>query len=195
VQAHINLISLYGRTGRIEQAQEHYQTAIKLNPNMAQAYYDYGVLLFGQGKRQEAEQAFRHALEINPYYADAHNNLGGLLEMQRRLDSALQEFEKAIAERPNYRLAHFHLGRVLVNQGKYDEAIQHFLKTLAPEDESTPTYLYALGATYARAGDRASALLYIRKAREKAAARGQTRLLASIDQDLRTLEQGDTPRP
>ena len=83
--------------------------------------------------------------------------------------------------------AHFHLGRILANQAEYDEAIQHFLKTLAPEDESTPRYLYALAATYARAGNSGEALKYTRTAREQAAARGQAELLASIERDFPAL--------
>lgn len=189
VTAHVNLIALYGRLGRPEKAEEHYRAAVSLNPNQfANIHYYYGVLLLGQGKYQEAEQAFRQALQVNPFYAEAHNNLGALLERQGRLEEALREFRKASENRPDFRLAHFHIGRILANQKKYNEAIEHFLKTLTPEDESTPTYLYALAATYARAGDGESALSYYRRAREQAVARGQTQLLTGIDRDLRILE-------
>ena len=63
------------------------------------------------------------------------------------------------------------------------------MKTLTPEDENTPRYLYALAAAYARSGDREKALNFARKAREQAAARGQTRLLTTIEKDIRALEQ------
>jgi len=192
VQAHINLISLYGRLGQYDQAAEHYRAALDLDRNQADIHYNYGVLLLKQSKRQDAERAFQQALQINPYYAEAHNNLGSLYEQQGRLDEAFQQFTEAVENRPNYRVAHFHMGRILANQGKYDEAIQHFLKTLRPEDENTPRYLHALAATYARAGNLLEALRYARTAREQAAARGQTELLASIDKDLRTLEKAVT---
>ena len=100
-----------------------------------------------QGNLQLAEQAFRRALQANPVDAEAYNNLGVVLERQGKLDEALQCFEKAIERRPNYRLAHFHIGRILVNRREYTEAIEHFKKTLTPEDDYTPTYLYALAAT------------------------------------------------
>ncbi len=108
------------------------------------------------------------------------------------MEAALREFQDAVQNRPNYRLAHFHIGRILANQEKYDEAISHFMKTLVPADEETPRYLYALGATYARAGDISSALRYARAAREEAASRGQTQLLTSIERDLRELEKAVT---
>ena len=192
VQAHINLIALYGRLGRYEEAANHYRAALALDPRQADLHYNYGVLLLKQGKQQEAESAFEQTLQINPYYVEAHNNLGSIYEKQNRLKEAFQEFGEAVENRPGDRVAHFHLGRLLANAGRYDEAIQHLLKTLVPEDENTPRYLYALGATYARAGNVADALKYIRTARAQAAARGQTELLTSIDRDLRTLEQAAT---
>lgn len=192
VQAHINLISLYGRLGRYEEASNHYRAALALDPRQADLHYNYGVLLLKQGQPEEAESAFEQTLKINPHYVEAHNNLGAIYEQQNRLKEAFQEFGEAVDNRPGDRVAHFHMGRLLANAGRYDEAIQHLLKTLLPEDENTPRYLYALGATYARAGNVADALKYTRTARAQAAARGQTDLLTSIDRDLRTLEQAAT---
>jgi tetratricopeptide (TPR) repeat protein len=192
VLAHVNLIALYGRIGKIEKAEEHYRAAISLNPGQfASAYYHYGVLQFGQGKYPEAEKAFRQALEVNSYHAEAHHNLGVTLEVRGQLAEAALEYRKALETQPDHRLANFHLARILVSQGRFEEAIQHFLKTLAPEDESAPTYLYALAATYARAGDRATALTYYRRAQQDATARGQTQLVKSIERDLRVLEQNN----
>jgi tetratricopeptide (TPR) repeat protein len=189
VQAHIKLIALYGRLGQYDRAAAHYRAALDLDRNQADAHYNYGVLRLKEGKRRDAEQAFQQALLINPYYAEAHNNLGSLYQQQGRLDEALQQFTEAIQDRPNYQLAHFHMGRILANQGKYDAAIQHLLKTLLPEDENTPRYLYALAATYARAGDLPMAIKYARAAREQAVTRGQAQLLTRIDRDLEALER------
>jgi tetratricopeptide (TPR) repeat protein len=188
VQAHINLISLYGRTGDEEAAKQHFETAIKLSPGRADAWYDFGVLLFSEQKYDQAEQAFRRALAINPNHAEAHNNLGAIDELERRPQEAESEFRVAIADRPDYPLARFHLARVLVNQQKYEEAIQQLLRALQPEDENTPTYTYALAAAYARSGNREQALHYYRQAHDRAVAHGQSQLLASIDRELNMLD-------
>lgn len=189
VQANINLISLYARQGKPERAEQHFLAAVRLNPRRADAYYNHGVLLIGQKKDSEAEQAFRQALALDPFYAEAHNNLGLLLERQGRLNEALAEYEAAIKNKPDYRLAHFHVATLLVREKKYDAAIAHLLETLVPEDDSTPRYLYALAITYGRKGDLKNALAYIHRARDQAAARGQSQLVASIDKDLGALEQ------
>lgn len=193
VQAHINLISLYARTGNTTAAEQEYEAAVRLDPNHADCYYDYGVLMFELHDDAKAEAAFRRAIEINPYYAEAHNNLGYLLARQGKRDDAMAEFRRAVADRPDYRLARFHIGQILVSRGKYQQAIQEFSKILAPDDSSTPAYLYALGATYARAGDMVHAAAWMRKAHEEAAARGQTQLAASIGRDLKSIERSSKP--
>ncbi len=190
VQAHINLISLYGRTGDRIQAKQQFDEAVRLAPGRSDAWYNYGVLLFGERNYDEAEEAFRRALLLNPGYAEARTNLGAIYELKGQLGAAAGEFRAAIAAQPNYPPARFHLGRILVNEQKYPEAIQQFLRALSPEDENTTVYLYALAATYARAGDRGRALEYFQKARDAAVARGQVQVLSSIDRDMRTLSAG-----
>ena len=189
-QAHANLISIYGRLGQPDKAEEHYRAAVALGPGLAEAHYDYGVLLVQQRRTREAAGAFERALAINPNYAAAHNNLGNMLEAEGRAAEAESHYRAAIANDPTYRLARFNLGRVLVAQQKPAEAVVELEKTLVPEDDETPRYLYALAAAWVRAGDRAKALQYGRQAQEKAAARGQTELAATIARDLRLLEPG-----
>jgi len=188
VQAHINLIKLYGEMGQFDKAEQHYRAAIQLDQGSAESLYNYGVLLLSVGKYERSEDAFRKAIDINPYYADAHNDLGYLLERKGLFSEAATEYQRSIDNKPSDRQAHFNLGRILVNQKKYQEGIRELEKTIEPEDEKSPRYLYALGAAFARSGDRLSALRYIRRAREEAAALGQADLLASIDRDLHALE-------
>ncbi len=79
-QAHLNLLTLYGKLGQAEKTRRHYETLVKLNPNLAESHYNFGVFLVSQEQFQQAADMFRKALEINPYHAEAHNNLAFLLE-------------------------------------------------------------------------------------------------------------------
>jgi len=191
--AHVNLIRLYGSLGRPEKAEEHYRAALALDPNLAEIHYNYGVLLTGQGKTAEAAGVFRRALELKPAYAEAQNNYAYLLMTSGKLEEAAQHYRAAIESKPDFRAAHFNLGRILVQQGRVVDAIEHFRQTLTPEDEETPRCTYALGAAYARVGNRAEALRYLQQAQEKATARGQTELTISIEKDLRRLTQPTSP--
>jgi len=187
-QAHINLIQLYGRAGQFEKAEKHYRDVVAINPNLADSHYNYGVLLAGQGRFAEAAQAFHRSLQINQFNAEAHHNYAVMIEREGRLDEAAGHYRRALENRPGHRQAHFHLGRILVNQGKLAEAIEHFHQTLTVEDEQTPRFTYALGATYVRAGEKQKGIQYLREALKRATALGQTQLVASIERDLRLLD-------
>ena len=63
------------RQGRIQEAIEHYVTALQLDPEYAEAYNNLGVALAKQGRFAEAIKQFSAALEIYPGYENARRNL------------------------------------------------------------------------------------------------------------------------
>jgi len=186
-QAHVNLISLYGRTRQPDKALEHYRAALALGSSLAEAHYNYGVLLAASGRFDEAATAFGKALEIDPFYAQAHNNVATLLARQGRLDDAAAHYRQALANDPQHRGARFNLGRLLAARGRPLEAIEHFRKVLLPEDDDTPRYMYELSNAYLAAGDVPKAGEYGEQALRRAKARGQSDLAASIVQSLRRI--------
>jgi tetratricopeptide (TPR) repeat protein len=111
------------------------------------------------------------------------------LEEKGQRAKAAAEFEKAIEIDPNLRLARFHLGRIYANQRRWAPAIEQFQRAVEVDDEATPTYLYALGATEARAGQPTTAAATLAGAHAKALARGQSTLAASIQRDLEKLKR------
>jgi tetratricopeptide (TPR) repeat protein len=188
VQAHINLISLYARSGQTAKAEAHYHAAVAVNPNLADSHFNYGIVLMGLARYADAAAAFQRSLERNPFQADAHYNYAIIIERDGKLDEAAAHYRQALANDPGHRLTHFHYARILVMQDKLSEAIEHLQQTITVDDEDTPRFLYALGATYARAGDRTKALQYLRAAQKRAEQRGQTEIAAAITRDLQRLE-------
>jgi len=187
--AHVNLIRIYGSLHQPARAEEHYRAGVALDPNLAELHYNHGVVLMDEGRNAEAAEAFRRAVELKPAYADAQNNYAYLLMTAGQLDEAALHYRAAIAAKPDLRAARFNLGRILVNQGQLAEAIEQLAQTVEPDDEEAPRCTYALGAAYARAGNRSEARKLMTEARDKARARGQADLVASIDKDLQRLAQ------
>ena len=186
-QAWVNLISLYARVQRPADAEQAFRRAIELAPNRADAYYNFGVLCFGLERWADARAAFERALSLDPQNAEAAHNLGAVVERTGDLARAQQLFERALALQPNHRLAHFHLGRIFANQRNYPRAIAEFQQTIEPLDERSPTYLYALAAVQARAGQKQPAYEMLQRARQEALRFGQQPLADSIERDLQAL--------
>jgi tetratricopeptide (TPR) repeat protein len=188
-QAHVNLISLYGRKGQIDSAQRHYKAALKLEGDHAGAHYNWGVLLAGERQLDEAADAFRRALEVSPFHPQAHNNLATLLAGQGKLDDAATHYRQAIANDPGHRVARFNLGRVLIALGRPREAAEQFERLLGPEDKDTPRFTYALATAWLAARDLPKARKYGEQALQAARRLGQTELAAKIEQDLERMNR------
>ena len=187
IEAHVNLVSLYGGLGRPEDVARHYNAAAERNPDRADLHYNYGVFQAERTRYPEGEKAFRRAIQADPSFAEAHSNLGQMLEAQRRMKEAEEQYRLAVQHRPTYRLAHFHLGRILFGRGETGEGLKHFLKTLTPEDAETPKYMLDVAVAYARAGDPANARRYALQARERASDLGQGEVVSISDQIIKKL--------
>lgn len=188
VQAHTNLVSLYGRAGNFAKAEEHYRAAIALGGDLGDAHYDYGVLLGQQEKWDLAADVYRKALALNPAHAQARNNLGQLLERQRQFEAAASEYRHALESQPAFRLARFNLGRMLIALGRNEEAVVELSKLTEPRDSETPRYLFALSAAHLRTGKKDEAIKWATEARQLALQYGQQELAAIIDRDLAKLK-------
>jgi len=58
-----------------DKSEEYYKKALKINPEYAEAYFNYGNLLITLGKHEEAIKQFEKALEIAPNFEAARSNL------------------------------------------------------------------------------------------------------------------------
>lgn len=194
VQAHVNLVAAHAALGDAARAEAAYQAAVALSPELPEAHYNLGVLRLAQGRSAEAAAAFTRALDGNPSYAAAHNNLGYLLAAEGRAADAESHLREALAADPEHRDAHFNLARLLLARRQGEQAVTHFLRASAVEDDKTPLYLYYLADAQARLGRYAEAEQAALGARQRAAARGQTALVARIDEDLERLRARMGPR-
>ena len=187
-QAHINLISLYGRTGQMDSAQRHYEAALNLQGDRGGAHYNWGVLLARERRVDEAVVAFRRALDVSPFHPQAHNNLATLLAQEGKLADAATHYRQAIANDPGYRVARLNLGRVLIALGRPREAAEQFERLLGPEDQDTPRVTHALATAWLAAGDLPKARKYAELALQTARRLDQTELAARIEQDLERMQ-------
>ena len=186
-QAHVNLISLYGRTRQWEKAEQHYAAAIALGFNLDEAHYNHGVLLGLQERWEAAAEAYRKAIAVNPQHAGAYNNLGQILEGERQIEAAATVYRQAVDAQPTFRLARFNLGRMLIALSRPDEAVLELEQLTEPRDGEAPRYLFALATAHVRAGHRDAGVKWATDAKALALAHGQVELAAAIERDLARL--------
>ena len=189
-QAHVNLISLYGRAGRGADAERHYRTALQLGSHVADAHYNFGVFLASTGRTTEALTAFRQAVAADPFHVSAHNNLGALLAATGRADGAETHFRQALASDPRHTSARFSLARLLTDSGRPAEAIEHLQKLLQSEAGDPPRYTFALARAWMAAGDGMKALEYAESAHRDAVRLGQADLAVTIQRTVDGLKAG-----
>jgi tetratricopeptide (TPR) repeat protein len=128
--AHYNLGLVRYRQGRLEEAGEQYDQALRLDPKLADAHNNLGALRFRQGRLEDALAEYDRALRLNPNLADAHSNLGLVRYRQGRLEDALAEYDRALRLNPNLADAHNNLGRMRYRQGRLEEALAEYVQAL-----------------------------------------------------------------
>lgn len=129
--AHQNLAAALAKQGRVEDSIDHFQTAIQLNPNMAETHNNLGLLLNTAGRVTEGILHFQKAIALKPSYAEAINNLGMALAQMNQMAQARDRFQEAITARPDYADAQYNFALALTALGKLDEAESHYRKAIS----------------------------------------------------------------
>jgi tetratricopeptide (TPR) repeat protein len=155
----------HSRAGRMDDAVAHYERALFLRPDHADAHNNLGSALLSQGKLDDATAHFERTLAIDPDHAAAHNNLGTVFRDEGRFSDAMAHYERAIAIRPDYTEAHFN--RAELTTFDHDHADLKALEALAAGENisanKAPFLHFALAKAYEDCGDYARAFEWLRK--------------------------------
>jgi protein O-mannosyl-transferase len=135
-RAQTNLGLALAECDRLDEAIVHYRIALEINPDFAEAHYDFARALFLSKQTDEAVVHYQAALAIKPDFAEARNNFGLVLRSCGRLDEAIDQFRMAVASKPDLAEAHNNLGLALARKGMLDEPIVQFRAALEikPDD-------------------------------------------------------------
>ena len=146
--AHNNLGLVYLNSGRLPQAIEQFEAALRAKPDYFFAHNGLGNALFLSGRAEEAIDHYQEALRLYPSYPEAHNGLANALLQSGHLAGARAECVKALKLNPNYVEAHCNLGLILDQEGHIPEAIEQFeiALSLHPTDARIQTILESLRA-------------------------------------------------
>jgi arylsulfatase A-like enzyme/Flp pilus assembly protein TadD len=119
------------RAGRASEAEASERTALELDPALAEAHNQLGILLAGRGRLEEALAEFRVTTSLDPTDARAWNNAANALRGRGRAEEARTAYERAAELAPRDPDPLNGLGTLAVQGGRADEAIGLFRRALA----------------------------------------------------------------
>ena len=138
-----------------EDAEIAVSRALGLKPDLAEAWFAKGFMLWTPSRRfphDQAIAAYRRALSLNPKYDEAHHQLALVLLHVGLLDEAKAHIDSALAINPLNSLARFRYGVIALYRSEYAEADRIFRSTQADLNPSLwgfqqATALFRLGRT------------------------------------------------
>lgn len=119
-----NMGDLLFRAGHYQQALEHLQAAVRLQPRLWQARLSLANTLVKLNWLDEAAPEYQAAIQLLPRLYEAHYNLAVVLISVGRPDEAIDEFWRAIELKPGFADSYRRLGVLLISQGRFKEGLQ-----------------------------------------------------------------------
>lgn len=119
------------QTNNPRQGEELFGKAIRINPDVAEAYNNRGNALKDLGRPDEAIADYDKAISLRPDYAEAYNNRGIVFKDLNRLDEAIASYDKAISLKPDNAEAHNNRGIALRDVRRLDEAMVSFDRAIS----------------------------------------------------------------
>ncbi|ERT05249.1 glycosyl transferase 2 family protein, partial [Lyngbya aestuarii BL J] len=161
--SHYNLGLALAKKGKLEEAINAYQQAIKIDSKLAKAYHNLGEILSQKEQWQEAIEAYQKAIDIDPKVSWSHNSLGNALFKLEKFQAAVKAYQDAIELNPKCSWSYNSLGDTLLRLNQWKEAVEVYQKAIELNPDFPWSY-YNLGEVLAQLGKWDEAVIAYRKA-------------------------------
>jgi protein O-mannosyl-transferase len=120
--------------GRPQEAIAHFERAVQLKPDYAEAHYNLGRTWLQTGQLTQAIDEYQKALRLKPY-SEYHHELGRALLRAGRFSEAIANFQQALQLMPDSAEAESNLGSALLEAGRPQDAIDHYERAIGLRPE------------------------------------------------------------
>jgi len=151
------------RAGDSRGAFELLDLAVRLDPELADGWANYGVAVRRLGRVAEAEKSFRRALELDSEQVSAYQNLAALLSLTGREREAAELMAVADRARNRNPFSYVALGDLSLGRGRLEEAERFYRRAVRLDPEQAEP-LAALGQWAIAAGKEREARSLLKKA-------------------------------
>jgi adenylate cyclase len=176
-------------------AAQEFETAIRLDPRLFEAYYFYARSCFAQGLREQAAHLFEQAMKMRPedYQAPAlvrgvYDALGRHAEAQEMQRRVVRLVDDQLAAYPDDARALYLSAAALLSLGQREKGFERVRRAVAIDPTDTGT-LYNAACLYSMEGQKEEAMNYLEKAIDNGFAQ---KAWIENDDDLNNLH--DMPR-
>ncbi len=135
-QSLVNLGATYLEQNDTARAVASFLEAIQLQPDLAEAHRNLGILRLKQRREEEALKHLTLAARYDAHNPFTHYYLGMIYESHNQLDEARNAYSRSVELKPSELKFRFGLGTVLQKLGRYLEALAQYdtLLALAPDN-------------------------------------------------------------
>lgn len=142
-----NLLGIaLAQQAQLELAASLFASAVRRNPNFAEAHLNLGNVLHRMGRYEDAVLSFQRTIELNRALLPAHNGLGNAYRALGRLGPASACYQEALRIAPEDAETLCNLGVVLADLGHHEEAVARYRAALS-FDPGLANAHYNLGIT------------------------------------------------
>jgi tetratricopeptide (TPR) repeat protein len=135
----------FAEKGDLTCAVAAFKQALQLEPHLAEAHFDLGLVRQSQQQPAAAISEFRLALQYDPALLQAHCALGSSLNDPTEAEA---EFRKALAVNPQLECALDGMAQALVKERRYDAAIDSWRQALRIQPDAPDMELALATAAY-----------------------------------------------
>jgi tetratricopeptide (TPR) repeat protein len=129
--AYLNRGSAEATAGEVALALGDYNTALHLQPDLVEAWYDRGTTFTHLRRYENAIADFTEAISLKPDFALAYCNRGFANFQLGRFDDALADYSVAIDRDAALTYCYFNRGNLYLALGDYQKAIDDLTRALA----------------------------------------------------------------
>ena len=148
----------------LAEAARHAQSAVRLDPDLAQAEVSVGIhFLFSGLNWEKAREHLARAVELKPRYADAHHYMAHYLESQARLGEAEEQWNLARQYDPLSSIIAVEFAQTYLFGGDYPRAVAMSREAVAQDSEFV-FGLQILGAALTFSGEFPQAIEVLERA-------------------------------
>lgn len=166
-------------------AIDYYHAALTKDPQNAAVCNKLGIAELMLQRFKEAGKDFERAIKANHSFPEAYNNLGVIDYERRKYRASVKQYKKALAIEPDSASFYSNLGAAYFARKEFEHATEAYAKAVqldpeifertshtgisaqmaSPEDRAH--YDFVLAKLYAKIGDHAHSLEFLRKSMEE----------------------------